>query len=166
MKQKAKGRTEKETKRPLLEFYKLSVKKVMERELPIIEKNAPIETVAKILRNRHHIWVVDKIGSKKLVGVITEKDFLEVMSPLPARSWVVGVIEPKSWHHREFETAEDLMVKHLITCNQETTIEKALTLVSHHRVRRLPVIEANELVGEVTLSALISAYIAKVEISE
>jgi CBS domain-containing protein len=166
MKQKARGRIEKETKKSLSEFYKLPVKKVMEWEVPVIEKSAPLGIVAKILRSRHHVWVVAEPESKKLVGIITEKEFLEVMSPLPARSWVVGVIKPKSWHHAKFERAEDLMVKHLVTCNQNQSIEEVLTLMSHHKLRRLAVIEEDELIGEVTLSALISAYTAKSEASE
>jgi CBS domain-containing protein len=145
------------------EFHKLLVKEVMKWEFPMIERSASIETVAKILRSRQHVWIVDKPGSKRVIGTITERDFLEVMSPLPGRSWVVGKIKPKSWHHAEFETAEDLMVKHLVTCSQDATIEEALSLMSRHRVSRLPIIGNDELIGEVNLSALINAYIAKVE---
>jgi CBS domain-containing protein len=167
---KKEGRRQKEklekTKKSLSEFYKLPVKKVMEWEVPVIEKSAPIGDLAKILRSKHHVWVVDEPGSKKLVGIITEKEFLEVMSPLPARSWVVGVIKPRSFYHAKFENAGDLMVKHLVICNPNQSIEEVLTLMSHHKLRRLAVIEGDKLIGEVTLSALISAYITKAGTSE
>ena len=140
----------------MIDFYKLPVEEIMIKELPIIDKAVTIDAVAKLLLVRHHIWVVDRPGSRELVGVITEKDFLNVMSPLPAKSYVVGVIKPKSWHHVEFENAEDIMARHVIKCNPKTTVEDVLILMRRHRLRRIPVTENDEIIGEVTLSALIS----------
>jgi CBS domain-containing protein len=141
-----------------IKFYGTPVGRIMNKDLPLIERSAPMSEVAERLLTIHHLWVVDQ-RTKKLVGIITEKDFLDVISPLPARSWVIGVIRPKSWHHAEFETAGDIMVKHVVKCNKLTTVEEALSLMRRYRLRRLPVIENDKIVGEITSSALIKGYV-------
>lgn len=130
----------------------------MVKELSIIDRSETLDKVAKLLCERNHIWVTDAPGSRKLVGVITEKDFLDVISPLQAKSYVIGVIRPKSLYHTELENAGDIMTGHVIKCDPKTTVENVLILMRRHRLRRIPVIENDEIVGEVTLSALIGGY--------
>ena len=149
---------------PLSEFYKEKVGDIMVREIPIVEKGASIGTVAKILRTRHHMWVVESQDSMKLVGLITERDFLEILSPLPPRSWVVGMIKPKSWHHSEFEHAEDIMRIDLVCCEQESSLGDVIPKMSKHR--RLPVSENGKLIGEITLGAMVGSYLSKVREQE
>jgi len=56
-------------------FYDISVEEIMNRNPSLIEKNASIYAVAKkVGMKRRHVWVVERKDSKKLVGVITEKD--------------------------------------------------------------------------------------------
>lgn len=133
----------------------------MNREPPLVEKKLPIKATAKILSKKHHAWVVEKKGSKKLVGVITEKDFLEILSPIPNMIYTVGVIEPKSLLHGKFERAEDIMVKNVVKCHPKMTVEEALRLMERHKLRRLAVTENNNIVGELTISDLINSYTSR-----
>lgn len=140
-------------------FYNISVAKIMNSNPPLIEKSASIYAVAKkVGMKRRHVWVVEGKDSRKLVGVITEKDLLDVISPLPHRSYAIGVIRPKSLHHTEFERAEDIMAKPVIRCHPQTTVEEALQLMVRHGVRRLAVTENDEILGELSLTNVIHAY--------
>jgi len=140
-------------------FYDISVEEIMNRNPPLIEKSASIYAVAKkVGMKRRHVWVVEGEDSKKLVGVITEKDLLDIISPLPSKCYAIGVIRPRSLHHTEFEKAGDIMAKPVIKCRPQTTMEEALRLMVRHRVRRLAVTENDEILGELSLTNVIHAY--------
>lgn len=140
-------------------FYDISVGKIMNSNPPLIGKSASIYAAAnKVCMKRRHVWVVEGKDSRKLVGVITEKDLLDVISPLPLRSYTIGLIRPKSLHHTEFEKAEDIMAKPVIRCHPQTTVEEALRLMGRHGVRRLAVTENDEILGELSLTNVIHAY--------
>jgi len=140
-------------------FYDISVEEIMNRNPPLIEKSASICTVAKkVGMKRRHVWVVEGKDSRKLVGVITEKDLLEIISPLPERSYTVGVIKPKSLRHAEFEKAEEIMAKSVIKCHPKAAMSEVLRLMTRHRVRRLAVTENDEIIGELSLTSVIHIY--------
>jgi CBS domain-containing protein len=146
------------------EFYEKKIGEVMKgigtKEVPVIEKSASIEDVLKMLRTKAHTWVVDSISDMKVVGVITEKDFLTVISPMPKKTWVTGVTIFKTIQQRELETAEDLMTKNPMYCKPDDTVDKALDIMRDHSVNRLAVVESKKLVGEITLNSLLEWYTA------
>ena len=59
------------------EFYELKVSQLMNDKLwdiPIIQKDEPISYAFSILDGSSHVWVVNNLEEKKLVGVITRHD--------------------------------------------------------------------------------------------
>lgn len=130
----------------------------MNHDPPLIGKDSPICEVADIICKESHVWVVEGEDSRKIVGFITEKDLLEIISPLPKKSYTIGVIRPKSLRHTEFDKAEDVMTRPVIKCHPRTTVEEALNIMAGHRVRRLAVTENGEIIGEVSLNIMISTY--------
>jgi len=141
-----------------MSFYDTLVEEVMNRNPPLIDKSSSVHEVAGIVCKESHVWVVEGEDSRKIVGFISEKDLLEIISPLPKKSYTIGVIRPKSLRHTEFDKAEDIMTRPVIKCHLQTTAEKALTLMADHRVRRLAVTENGEIIGEVSLNIMISTY--------
>lgn len=144
------------------EFYEKKVREIMKsvdtKEIPIIAVDASIENVLKMLRAKSHVWVVDSLENKRPLGIITEKDFLTVVSPMPRRTWVTGVTIFKTIQQRELETAEDLMTRNPIGCKPDDTVEKALDLIRDHGINRLAVVESKRLVGEITLDSILEWY--------
>jgi len=141
---------------PETSCYNTPTEEVMNRDPPLVERSTPIEEVARIVSKETHAWVVEGKDSKKLVGAITETDLLDIVSPLPSKSYAIGVISPRSLRHTEFEKAEDIMAKPVIKCNPKATIEEALSLMTSHRVRRLAVAENDEILGELSLNIVIN----------
>ncbi len=144
------------------EFYEKKVKEIMKnvetKEVPIIAVDASIDDVLKMLRTKSHVWVVNNLDDMKLLGVITDKDFLRVISPIPRSTWVTGVTIFKTIQQRELKTAENLMTRNPISCKPEDTVEKALDLIRDHGINRLAVVESKKLVGEITLDAILGWY--------
>jgi len=144
---------------PKTSFYNIPVEEIMNRNPPLVEKDASIHAVVKkVGMKRRHVWVVEEEDSRKIVGIITEKDLLEIISPLPKKCYAIGVISPRSLRHSEFEKAEDIMAKPVIKCHPKATMEEALHLMTEHRVRRLAVTENDEILGELSLTNVIHTY--------
>ena len=141
-----------------ISFHDIPVEEVMNRNPPLVEQNAAIRETAQKVCEERHVWVVEGKDSRKVVGIITEKDLLDVVSPLPLKSHTVGVIAPKSLHHTEFETAGDIMSKPVVKCHPKARMEEALRLMAKHRVRRLAVAEDDEIIGELSLHVVITTY--------
>ncbi|MCK4995522.1 MAG: CBS domain-containing protein [Thermoplasmatales archaeon] len=143
------------------DFYELKVDQLMDKrvwDLPIIEEKEDVHHVLSILGARNHIWVVNNKEDKELVGVITEHDVLSILAPKHFPSYVFGMPDVSSIQHGTVKTAEDVMAHKIITCNPDEKIIDALTKMVKYKLRRLPVIDAKKLAGELTLHQLIRKY--------
>ena len=107
------------------DFYELSVKEIMDKDPPLIAKTATIRNVAKkVCQKRRHVWVVEQKDSRKLVGVITEKDLLDIVNPMSTKTHIIGVMNPMSLRHVELYTAEDIMANPVRKCSSGTVMKE------------------------------------------
>jgi CBS domain-containing protein len=145
--------------RLIKEFYEHPVEKLMDNkywDIPFVKRDAPIENVLSILDGRTHVWVVNDIEKRDLVGIITRQDVLHILAP-PRKYYSVFVI-PKQYIHGTCGFAEDVMTKNPITCKPDETVVQILVKMMRHRVRRVAVLENDSFVGEITLKHLIHKY--------
>lgn len=101
------------------------------------------DDVLKILK-RTGISGVPVLKSKKLVGIITRKDLLRK----PEETQLGLLMTPKP-----------------VTIGPDADIREAARLLVSHRIRRLPVVEDNKLIGLLSVADLIHA-IAQMKIKE
>ena len=125
-------------------FYNLRVEEVMNSltwDIPLIEKNADIKMVLIVIISRCYVWVVESMENMKIVGVITEHDFLKMFQNF----------DPNA-------KAEDFATKNLIYCTKGEMVADVMEKIRKYNVRRLPVIEDGKIIGEVTLRNLIGKF--------
>ena len=150
----------KENKKLTSEFYELKVEQIMDKkiwDIPLIEKEEPISHVLSILDGKSHVWVVDNMEKKELIGVITRHDVLNILAP-PRTHYDMFSL-PKSYHHGMVGKAEDVMTKNPITSKTDEKIVDVLQKMIRHRTRRLAVVtEDGRIEGEITLRHLIHIY--------
>ena len=145
------------------DFYELKVHQLMDKrvwDLPLISYNEDVYHVLSILGGRNHIWVVNNREEKKLLGVITEHDVLSILAPKHLPSYVFGMPDITSLQHGTAKTAEDIMCRKIIISIPDELIVDALIKMVNYRLRRLPVIKDECIVGEITLHQLIRKYYA------
>ncbi|MEA3457962.1 MAG: CBS domain-containing protein [Candidatus Thermoplasmatota archaeon] len=143
------------------DFYELKVVKLMDKrvwDLPLIEKKDDIHHVLSILGGRSHIWVVKNKEDKELVGIITEHDILSILAPKNFPSYVFGMPNISSIRHGTAKKAEDVMCHRVIGCSPNDKIIDALMKMVKYELRRLPVLNGKNIVGELTLHQLIRKY--------
>lgn len=86
-----------------------------------------------------NVGAIPVVDNNKLIGMITDRDLV-----------IRGYAEK-----RPGSTAvSKVMSEKLITCTPETTVEEAAQLMSSNQIRRIPVINQNELVGIVSIGDL------------
>ena len=142
-------------------FYDLKVKQLMDKrvwDIPIVEEEDDIHHVLAILGAKNHIWVVKDIEHKELIGVITEHDVLSILVPKHFPAYVFGMPEISSIQHGTAKTAKDVMCYRIIDCGPDEKIIDALMKMVRNKLRRLPVVENEKMVGELTLHQLIRKY--------
>lgn len=115
-----------------------TVREIMTTNPKTASPATPVFEVAQIMRSED-VGSVPIVENNKLVGIVTDRD-LALM--------VVGEQKPTSSSVREFMTGRPE------TINPDTTIHMAAQVMQTHQIRRLPVVEGDQLVGIVSLSDL------------
>ena len=100
----------------------------------------------------------------KLVGVITEGDFLRPRGKRKSRLIAVlagdGAAAAGELNSRR---VQDLMTRDPITIGPETPVEEIVALMTRHNVKRLPVLAQGRVVGIVSRANLLSALLRKAQ---
>lgn len=87
------------------------------------------------------------LENDKLIGIFTERDY--------ARKLILKGRSSKNTKVREMMTKDILYVK------TQNTIEDCMTLMTAKRIRHLPVIDSNRLIGIVTIGDLVKQIISE-----
>ena len=144
----------------LKQFHQIDVGTVMESkmwDMCMVPPNTSIEDIISILGSRKHIWVVKSMKNTRLLGLITERDMVEIIAPrkLSPYKFTISTSTLRSLIFGGIETAEDMMTTDLVTAKPEDTMGKALQKMKRHHLKRLPVVKAGRIVGELTMKSII-----------
>jgi CBS domain-containing protein len=134
---------------------------------PRVTSIAPDDTVLKAARLmlQHQISglpVVDKGGA--LVGVVTEGDFLrraETGTERHRASWLEFVLGPgrlaKDYTRFHARKVQEVMTCPPYTVTEDTPLEDVVELMERKRIKRLPVVRGQQMVGIVSRANLLHA---------
>lgn len=114
----------------------MNVKDVMSKEVATCNPQDYVNEVAEQMRTLD-IGCLPVLSNKKVVGMITDRDIV-------TRS-VAKNIKSK---------VEDVMTKSVISVSPDDTTTEASIIMARNQVRRLPVLENDDLVGFVSLADL------------
>ncbi|MFL9709403.1 CBS domain-containing protein [Methylobacillus pratensis] len=125
-----------------------TVRQVLETKGSTIYSVAPESLVydALLLMAEHHIGALVVLQRDKMVGIFSERDY--------AREVVIKGKTSKT------TTVGDIMSVQLITVSPEDTVEHCMNLMSGKRIRHLPVLEDDKLVGLLSIGDLVKETIA------
>jgi CBS domain-containing protein len=137
---------------------------IMTRNLITVGPDSSIVDAAKLMLDNHisGLPVLDKSG--KLVGIVSEGDFLrrsEIGTQRRRARWLQFILGPgreaKDFVQQSGRKVEDVMVREPVTVTEDTQLEELVSLMEKYDIKRLPVMRNDQLVGIVTRANLLQA---------
>ncbi len=137
---------------------------IMTKDVVTIGPDASIVEACRLMLE-HHISglpVVDAHGH--LAGIVSEGDFLrraEIGTQRKRPRWLQFLIGPgreaAEFVSQSGRKVGEIMTRTPLTVDEDTSLEEIVSLMERNRVKRLPVVHRDRLVGIVTRANLLSA---------
>lgn len=105
---------------------------IMTRDVACCVPQDSVEHAARMMRNEDvgPIPVVENNQSKRLVGIVTDRDL--------AIKVIAEGRDPKSTR------VGDIMTSDPVTCREDDSAKDAMEAMSSHQVRRIPIVDADK----------------------
>jgi len=127
------------------------VRDIMSKDVKVVGPDSTVKEVV-VAMNKFNIGSIVVLQSGRPVGVISERDILRrVVEPSLAPATL---------------TARQVMTSPVITIRETATVDEAAKLMAKKRVRKLPVMRKEELVGIVTFTDIVNKVLTMISILE
>ena len=137
---------------------------IMTRPVITVTPETPIVEAANIMLQRHvsGLPVVD--GSGKLVGIVSEGDFMrrsEIGTQRRRGRWLKLILGPgkaaTDFVHEHGGKVGEVMTPEPLTVTEDTALEEIVRLMEKHGIKRLPVVRGEQIVGIVSRANLLQS---------
>lgn len=121
----------------------LKLESIMVKEIVTVKANTTVKAAVELM-NKHEIGCLVVVNDGKPVGIVTERDMLRRViyeSKKPERTRIINI-----------------MSKPLISTTPKMSTGEAAKLMFERRIKKLPVVENERLVGLVTLTDLMHSH--------
>lgn len=107
-----------------------------------VDANANVLDALKVM-SEANIGAIFVTDGGKIVGIYTERDYLKK-----------GELESRTARDTK---VKDVMVSRMITVTSETSVEQCMALMNQYKIRHLPVVENDQLIGLVSIRDVMTA---------
>ena len=111
-----------------------------------VQIDATVMDALRLLAEKR-IGALIVMDGEKLAGILSERDYARKV-----------ILEGRASSDTR---VEEIMTRHVVCVRPDQTIEECLAIMSDKRVRHLPVLNAKQLVGMVSIGDLVQAIIAE-----
>ena len=143
---------------------------VMTRDVVSVTPDTPVRKIASLLVE-HGIGAVPVIdGSGAPIGIVSEGDLIRPdrgAREAWRQSWLEILAEGEplapellSWLDSQNHSARVVMSEPVITVSEETNLREIARLLTTHRIKRVPVVRDDRVVGIVSRADLVRALVA------
>lgn len=124
-----------------------SVRQLLEAKAPEIHSIGPDAAVIEAIRlmAQKHIGALLVMEGRQLVGIVSERDYARKI-----------VLQGRSSADTPVRA---IMTSDVISVGPGDTAEHCMQMVTHRRIRHLPVVQAGEVIGVVSIGDLVKAVI-------
>ena len=124
-----------------------NIRDILHNKGTVVWSASPDETVLEAIRRmaEHHVGAMLVLEDDKLVGFLSERDYLRkvVLQGLRSHSTPVRTV----------------MSSPVITISPDATVQQGLSIMTEKSVRHLPVTDASGVIGVVSIRDLVKAVI-------
>lgn len=140
----------------------MSIKNVLKAKGSVVNTIVPqaslTELVDALAQHRIGAMVVSSDG-RHIDGIVSERD---IVRALRTEGGLPSFRESRLIHLDKVEVSA-IMTSEVTTCSPDTSIDEVMTLMTAGRMRHLPVLEDDELVGIVSIGDIVAARISHLE---
>jgi CBS domain-containing protein len=111
---------------------------VMTKNVATVRPDQPIRDAAKIM-HENNVGIVPVVENGQCVGMLTDRDI---------------VVRATSSGRDGNTPIGNIMTKNVVTASSQMDVHEAAKLMAQHQIRRLPVVDNNQLNGIVALGDL------------
>jgi len=145
----------------------MKAKDVMTMGVVTVANDAPINEAIRLMLQRKISGLPVVASSGALVGMVTEGDFLrrsELGTERAAR-WIEFLLGTgklaEDYVHAAGRKVQDVMTDEVHTVEEETPLSEVVATMERQKIKRVPVLRGDKLVGIVTRANLLHALAAK-----
>jgi len=117
-------------------YTKMDVREVMTTDVVTCNKDDSIQQVAALMKEKD-IGIIPVLDKGKIIGMVSDRDVV-----------IRGIAE------HDGKQVDQVMTHRVINVTPNTSAQEAASLMANEQIRRLPVIEHDEVVGMVSLGDL------------
>ncbi|MBI5872088.1 CBS domain-containing protein [archaeon] len=117
----------------------MDIKSVMNKNVVVAKKDITLKEATEVM-SKLHIGCLLITEDQKILGIITGTDILKA---------IANDKKP------EATLAGDIMSKNVVTIEPDKRIEDAVNLMLEHKIKKLPVVSEDKILGIVTTSDII-----------
>ncbi len=129
----------------------ISIRQLLERkgsEVWLTSPDASVYEALQLLAEKN-IGALIVLRNGELVGVVSERDYARKV-----------VLHGKTSMNT---LVKEIMTEEVVTVGSEKTVEEAMAIMTDKRIRHLPVLEGEKILGVVSIGDLVKAIIAEQE---
>jgi len=112
-----------------------TVEELMTSSIISVSPNQSIEEAARLMQD-YNIGAIPVVENNQVVGMVTDRD-------ITIRSTADGGDEE--------QPVSEIMTNEVISVTPETQVEEAARIMAEKQIRRLPVVENNQIIGMISL---------------
>ncbi len=151
----------------------LEARDIMTSDVLTASPHTPLREVAKLMLSRHisALPVVDDSG--RLVGIVSEGDLYRraEIGTGRQRSWWLELFSSEDSGTRNYlkehgHRAEDVMTRRVISVKETSLVTDIAETLGLHRIKRVPVMRGDQLVGIVSRADLVRAMLHTYELDK
>jgi len=106
---------------------------------------------AKILKRARIGAAVVSSDGNDVLGIVSERDIVSALAEPTKRTGLVD------------KPVSSLMTRDVLTCEPEDTVQKCMSVMTEHRVRHLPVMRENSMVGLISIGDVVKNRLEELE---
>jgi CBS domain-containing protein len=146
----------------------MQARDIMSQPVITVDLDTEVADVAQLLLD-HRISAVPVVSGGRLVGIVSEGDLLrrhEAGTEHGPRSWWLRLLSPVDEMAQEYiqahgTRARDVMTTPVKTITEDTSVAEIADLLERARIKRVPVMRDDEIVGIVSRANLLHAVAAE-----
>ncbi len=150
----------------------MKVTEIMAKDVPVVRPTDTVETIARIILERHvdAVPVVDERGGP--IGIVTKTDlfvrskvFPFTQDGLPAifDQWVDTVNLDEVYKGVRNYQAKDVMTQDVVCAGTDEEVGDVARYMAEHGMKQMPVVQDGTIVGMVSRTSVISLLVPEID---